>query len=83
MATQAALRHDEHVAAAAIWDQRAKAEKDAGMKAQYRDLADRHKQGKQLFENLARYAPIQSSQELAAAIPKVEAILRDLQEVEL
>ena len=39
----------------------------------------------ELFQscNLARYAPIQSSQELAAAIPKVEAILRDLQEVEL
>ena len=35
----------------------------------------------ELFQtcNLARYAPIKSSQELAAIIPKFEAILRDLQ----
>ena len=35
----------------------------------------------ELFQtcNLARYAPIQSSQELAALIPKLEAVLRDLQ----
>jgi hypothetical protein len=37
----------------------------------------------ELFQtcNLARYAPIKSSQELAAMIPKVEAVLRDLQEM--
>jgi len=39
----------------------------------------------ELFQtcNLARYAPIKSSQELAAIIPKVEAVLRDLQGVKL
>ena len=38
---------------------------------------------RELFQtcNLARYAPIKSSQELAAIIPKVEAVLRSLQEV--
>lgn len=37
----------------------------------------------ELFQtcNLARYAPIQSSQELAAIIPKVEAVLNELREV--
>lgn len=37
----------------------------------------------ELFQtcNLARYAPIKSSQELAAMIPKIEAALRELQEV--
>lgn len=33
--------------------------------------------------NLARYAPIKTSQELEAIIPKFEAVLRQLQEVEL
>jgi hypothetical protein len=35
----------------------------------------------ELFQicNVARYAPVQSSQELAALIPKLEAVLRDLQ----
>ena len=35
----------------------------------------------ELFQtcNLARYAPIKTSQELAAIIPKLEAILRELQ----
>ena len=39
----------------------------------------------ELFQtcNLARYAPIKSSQELAAMIPKVEAVLRDLQGLKL
>ena len=39
----------------------------------------------ELFQtcNLARYAPIKSSQELAAIIPKLEATLRDLQGVKL
>jgi hypothetical protein len=32
---------------------------------------------------LVRYAPIRTSQELAAIIPKLEAVLRDLQEVNL
>jgi hypothetical protein len=32
--------------------------------------------------NLARYAPIKSSQELAALIPKLEATLRELQALE-
>jgi hypothetical protein len=44
LATQAALRHDEHVASAAKWAERAKSEKDAGLKAEYQDLAERHKQ---------------------------------------
>jgi hypothetical protein len=37
----------------------------------------------ELFQtcNLARYAPVQSSQELAAIIPKVESTLRSLREV--
>lgn len=37
----------------------------------------------ELFQtcNAARYAPMQSSQELAALIPKLEGVLRDLQEV--
>ncbi len=37
----------------------------------------------ELFQtcNLARYAPIKTSQELAAFIPKVEAVLRQLQEL--
>jgi hypothetical protein len=40
---------------------------------------------RELFQtcNLARYAPIKSSQELAAIIPKAEAVLRSLQEVTL
>ena len=40
---------------------------------------------RELFQtcNLARYAPIKSSQELAAIIPKVEAVLRSLQEVKV
>jgi hypothetical protein len=40
---------------------------------------------RELFQtcNLARYAPIKSSQELAAIIPKAEAVLRSLQEVKL
>jgi hypothetical protein len=39
----------------------------------------------ELFQtcNLARYAPIKSSQELAAIIPKAEAVLRSLREVKL
>ena len=39
----------------------------------------------ELFQtcNLARYAPIRISQELAAIIPKLEAVLRDLQELKL
>ena len=38
---------------------------------------------RELFQtcNLARYAPIKTSQELAAIIPKFEAVLRDLQVV--
>jgi hypothetical protein len=37
----------------------------------------------ELFQicNLARYAPIKSSQELAALIPKIEATLADLQKI--
>jgi hypothetical protein len=40
---------------------------------------------RELFQtcNLARYAPIKSSQELAAIIPKVESVLRSLQVVKL
>jgi hypothetical protein len=40
---------------------------------------------RELFQtcNLARYAPVKSSQELAAMIPKLEAVLRDLQEMKL
>jgi len=40
---------------------------------------------RELFQtcNLARYAPIKSSQQLAAIIPKVESVLRSLQEVKL
>jgi hypothetical protein len=36
---------------------------------------------RELFQacNLARYAPIKSSQELAAFIPRTESVLRDLQ----
>ena len=39
----------------------------------------------ELFQtcNLARYAPIKSSQELAAMIPKAETVLRDLQGLNL
>jgi len=39
----------------------------------------------ELFQtcNVARYAPIQSSQELAALIPKLENVLKELQEVKL
>jgi hypothetical protein len=39
---------------------------------------------RELFQscNLARYAPIKSSQELAAIIPRLEAILRELQRLE-
>jgi hypothetical protein len=39
----------------------------------------------ELFQtcNLVRYAPIKTSQELNALIPKVEAVLRSLQELEL
>ena len=39
----------------------------------------------ELFQtcNLARYAPIKSSQELAALIPRLEAVLRDLQGLKL
>jgi hypothetical protein len=33
--------------------------------------------------NLARYAPVKSSQELAAFIPKIETVLRELQEAEI
>src|SRR5262249_30844561 len=35
----------------------------------------------ELFQtcNLARYAPVKSSQELAAIIPKLQSVLRDLQ----
>ena len=38
---------------------------------------------RELFQtcNLARYAPIKTSQELAALIPKLEAELRDLQNI--
>jgi BatD DUF11 like domain len=38
---------------------------------------------RELFQtcNLARYAPIKSSQELAAMIPNIETVLRDLREV--
>ncbi len=38
----------------------------------------------ELFQscNLARYAPVQSSQELAALIPKLEGVLRDLQQLQ-
>ena len=37
----------------------------------------------ELFQshNLARYAPVKSSQELAAMIPKLESVLKELQEV--
>jgi hypothetical protein len=40
---------------------------------------------RELFQicNLARYAPIKSSQQLAALIPKIESVLRSLQEVKL
>jgi hypothetical protein len=39
----------------------------------------------ELFQtcNVARYAPVQSSQELAALIPKLEKVLKELQEVRL
>jgi hypothetical protein len=39
----------------------------------------------ELFQicNLARYAPIKSSQELAALVPRLEAVLRDLQGLKL
>ena len=39
----------------------------------------------ELFQtcNLVRYAPIKSSQELAAIIPKLEAVLRELKELKL
>ena len=39
----------------------------------------------ELFQacNLARYAPVRSSQELAAVIPKLESALRKLAEVRL
>jgi hypothetical protein len=39
----------------------------------------------ELFQscNLARYAPVKTSQELAAMIPKFEAILRELQGLKL
>jgi hypothetical protein len=33
--------------------------------------------------NLARYAPIKTSQELAALIPKLETVLKDLQALKL
>jgi hypothetical protein len=38
---------------------------------------------RELFQtcNLARYAPIKSSSELTAFIPKIEATLRQLQEL--
>jgi len=37
----------------------------------------------ELFQtcNLVRYAPIKSSQELAAIIPKLETVLRELKEL--
>ena len=37
----------------------------------------------ELFQacNVARYAPVQSSQELSALIPKLEGVLRDLQQI--
>ena len=40
---------------------------------------------RELFQtcNFARYAPIKTSQELAAIIPKVEAVLRELQSLKL
>jgi hypothetical protein len=40
---------------------------------------------KEVFQtcNLARYAPIKSSQELAALIPKVEGLLREIQGLKL
>jgi len=39
----------------------------------------------ELFQacNLARYAPVRTGEELAAYIPKIEAVLRDLQEMEI
>lgn len=39
----------------------------------------------ELFQacNLARYAPVQSSQELAALIPKVQTVLREVQDLDL
>jgi len=39
----------------------------------------------ELFQtcNLARYAPIKSSQELAALVPKAEQVLKDLRELKL
>lgn len=39
----------------------------------------------ELFQtcNLARYAPVKTSQELAAVVPKLEAVLRSLQELKL
>ena len=39
----------------------------------------------ELFQacNLARYAPVKSSQELAAMIPKLQGVLRQIQEMEL
>ena len=43
------------------------------------DLAGLH----ELFQtcNLARYAPVKSSQELEALIPKLESVLGDLREL--
>ena len=43
--------------------------------------ADTLTQLQELFQtcNLARYAPIQTSQELAALVPKLETVLRELQ----
>ena len=40
---------------------------------------------RELFQacNFARYAPIKTSQELAAIIPKFEAVLRELQGLKL
>jgi hypothetical protein len=39
----------------------------------------------ELFQacNLARYAPTQSGPELAAIIPKLESVLRELQQMKL
>jgi hypothetical protein len=51
-----------------------------------RDVAETTLTGLQdLFQmcNLARYAPIKTSQELAAIIPKLEAALREVQELDL
>ena len=46
-------------------------------------VAARGNMAAELFQacNLARYAPVQSSQELAALIPKLEGVLRDLQQL--